>query len=284
MIPDFNKILDKSIDIWLWEDIGDGDHTTLSTIPINAEGKANLISKDHGVVAGIFAIKKIMHKFDSKLKLTVIKDDGSTITPGDVIYEVKGSVHSILQTERLCLNLLQRLSAVSTQTRKYTEKLSAYKTKILDTRKTTPGLRFLEKEAVKLGGGNNHRTGLYDMILVKDNHIDFAGGIENAIKSVHEYLRRTGKTLKVEIEARSLDDVKTILNQGGVDRILLDNFSPENTRKAVQIIGGKCETESSGGITYDNLTDYAECGVDYISVGALTHQIQSLDLSLVASF
>ncbi len=284
MNPLFEDLLDKSIDIWFSEDIGDGDHTTLSTIPAAATGSARLLAKDNGVLAGIFIVQKLMNRFDPGLSCTTFLPDGSKIKNGDIIFELNGSVQSILQVERLSLNLLQRLSGIATETARYVEHLKGYKTKILDTRKTTPGLRFLEKEAVRLGGGVNHRVGLYDMILIKDNHIDFAGGIKNAITAARKYMKEKGLSLKVEVEARDLEDVKTILLTGSVDRILLDNFSPSLTRDAVDLIGGSTETESSGGITYETLRDYAACGVDYISSGALTHQIKSLDLSLKASF
>ena len=280
----FDELLDQSVNIWLKEDIGGGDHTSLSTIPAEAIGKAFLLSKDEGVIAGIFVVEKVIQRFDKRLTLKIDIPDGSIIHYGDIIFEMHGPVQSILQVERLSLNLLQRLSGIATQTQRYVDRLEGFKTRILDTRKTTPGLRFLEKEAVKLGGGVNHRTGLYDMILIKDNHIDFAGGIEKAIEAAKKYLLDNQLNLKIEVEARSLEDVHKILDAGGVDRILLDNFSPALTIEAMQIIAGKVETESSGGITYENLRDYAACGVDYISVGALTHQIKSLDLSLKADF
>jgi nicotinate-nucleotide pyrophosphorylase (carboxylating) len=280
----FKDLLEKSIQIWFSEDIREGDHTTLSTIPPTATGKASLLVKDDGILAGVFAVQEVLKSFDDQLSIKVFLEDGSIIKPGDIALTIYGPVRSILQVERLCLNLLQRLSGVATQTRDYVKKLEGLKTKILDTRKTTPGLRFLEKEAVRLGGGVNHRTGLFDMILIKDNHIDFAGGIENAIRNAKRYLKNNNLSLKIEVEARNLSDVNKILGEGGVDRILLDNFSPELTSKAVFLINGKIETESSGGITIDTIRDYAECGVDYISVGALTHQIKSLDLSLKATF
>ncbi len=280
----FDDLLDQSIDIWFAEDIGDGDYTTLSTIPEEARGKAQLLVKDSGIIAGVFIASRIYAKFDPSLSLRVIIPDGSVIRPGDIIYEVSGSVRSILQTERLVLNVMQRLSGVATQTREYVRLLEGFKTRILDTRKTTPGMRYGEKEAVKLGGGFNHRVGLFDMILIKDNHIDFAGGISNAIRQAKEYLKEHGKDLQIEIEARSLGDVDEILRVGGVDRILLDNFTPELTRTAVGMIAGRLETESSGGITKETMREYAAAGVDFISVGALTHQIKSLDLSLKAAF
>ena len=284
MNPLFDELLDQSISIWLKEDIGAGDHTTLSTIPPEAKGKAVLLAKDEGIIAGIFIVKDVIKRFDDQLFLDVFIPDGSPIQNGDIILEMKGSVQSILQVERLSLNLLQRLSGIASQTRHYVRQLDGYKTRILDTRKTTPGLRFLEKEAVRLGGGMNHRTGLFDMILIKDNHIDFAGGIEKAIEAAKKYLQVNKLELKIEVEARSLEDVRKILSTGGVDRILLDNFSPALTMEAMKIIGERVETESSGGISFGTLRDYAACGVDYISVGALTHQIRSLDLSLKAYF
>ncbi|MGC9342381.1 MAG: carboxylating nicotinate-nucleotide diphosphorylase [Bacteroidales bacterium] len=284
MNPNFEELLQQSMEIWLAEDIGDGDHTTLSTIPENAKGKANLIAKDQGIIAGIFAILKLIEKFDPELETKVYISDGSPIKYGDTILSLHGKVHSILQIERLMLNLLQRLSGIATQTHLYAKELEGFKTKILDTRKTTPGLRFLEKEAVRLGGGVNHRVGLFDMILIKDNHIDFAGGVKKAIEASKKYLSANNLKMKIEVEARNLNDIEEILDAGGVDRILLDNFSTELTKKAVALINGRVETESSGGISFKTLKDYAVCGVDYISVGALTHQIKSLDLSLKAVF
>ena len=278
----FEQLINQSIDIWFSEDIGEGDHTTLSTIPENITGKAKLLVKDNGVIAGIDIAQKVMKKFDPSLSSKVFIPDGSTIKNGDIVFEIEGSARSILQTERLILNLLQRLSGVATQTRIYADALSGLKTKVLDTRKTTPGLRILEKEAVRLGGGINHRVGLFDMILIKDNHIDFAGGIEKAIRQCKSYLIEKNKDLKIEVEARSISDVDKILLEGGVDRILLDNFTIQQTREAVKIINGRTQTESSGGITLSTIRSYAECGVDFISVGALTHQIKSLDLSLKA--
>ncbi|MCK4921503.1 MAG: carboxylating nicotinate-nucleotide diphosphorylase [Bacteroidales bacterium] len=278
----FEQLINQSIDIWFSEDIGEGDHTTLSTIPENITGKAKLLVKDNGVIAGIDIAQKVMKIFDPSLSSKVFIPDGSTIKNGDIVFEIEGSARSILQTERLILNLLQRLSGVATQTRIYADALSGLKTKVLDTRKTTPGLRILEKEAVRLGGGINHRVGLFDMILIKDNHIDFAGGIEIAIRQCKSYLKEKNKDLKIEVEARSISDVDKILLEGGVDRILLDNFTIQQTREAVKIINGRTQTESSGGITLSTIRSYAECGVDFISVGALTHQIKSLDLSLKA--
>ncbi len=279
-----NDHLIKLIDLWLAEDIGEGDFTTLSTIPADAEGKAKLLVKQEGIIAGVRVATEIFRRFDEDMKTRIFIPDGSFIKSGDVVFEVSGKVRSILQTERLVLNVLQRMSGVASQTRIYVQKLEGLKTKVLDTRKTSPGMRFLEKEAVKLGGGENHRFGLYDMILIKDNHIDFSGGIAKSLDCTRKYLAEHNKNLKIEIEARSLADIREILNSGGAYRILIDNFSPSLTREAVKLIDGACETESSGGITLENLRDYAECGVDYISVGALTHQIKSLDLSLKATF
>lgn len=264
------------------EDIGDGDHTTLSSIPADAMGKSRLIIKETGVVAGVDVALEVFRYFDPELKVTVFIQDGSEVKPGDVVFEVEGKVHSLLQTERLMLNIMQRMSGVATTTRKYVKELEGTKTRVLDTRKTTPGMRLLEKEAVALGGGVNHRIGLYDMILLKDNHVDFAGGIENAIQRAKDYLKAKGKDLKIEIEVRSLDELERVMKIGGVDRIMLDNFDTETTREAVKRIAGKYETESSGGITFKTLRQYAECGVDYISVGALTHSVKSLDISFKA--
>jgi len=264
------------------EDIGDGDHTTLSSIPADAMGKSRLIIKEAGVVAGVEVAKEVFNFFDPELKVEVFIQDGSEVKPGDIVFEVEGKVHSLLQTERLMLNIMQRMSGVATTTRKYVKELEGTSTRVLDTRKTTPGMRLLEKEAVKLGGGVNHRIGLYDMILLKDNHVDFAGGIENAIKRANDYLKEKGKDLKIEIEVRNFDELERVLKHGGVHRIMLDNFNIENTKEAVRRINGKYETESSGGITFSNLRQYAECGVDYISVGALTHSVKSLDISFKA--
>lgn len=274
--------LDNLIRLAFQEDIGDGDHTSLSTIPPDATGKARLLVKEPGILAGVEVAERVFQLFDPSLLLTIYLKDGAQIKKGDVAFEVEGKVLSILQCERLVLNFMQRLSGIATQTREYAARLEGLKTKVLDTRKTTPGLRLLEKWAVKLGGGENHRIGLYDMILIKDNHIDFSGGITQAVQSARAYLNAAGKGMKIEVEARNLADVEEILAIGGVDRIMLDNFNLENTRKAVKRIAGAAETESSGGITLETLRDFAECGVDYISVGALTHQIKSLDLSLKA--
>jgi nicotinate-nucleotide pyrophosphorylase (carboxylating) len=277
-----NSDIDRFIQCAINEDIGDGDHTSLAIIPGHSTGKAQLIVKDEGIIAGVDIAKRIFEKFDKTIHVKILIPDGKNVIYGDVVFTVEGKVLTILQCERLVLNVMQRMSGIATQTNKYMKQLNGYKTKVLDTRKTTPGMRMLEKLAVKLGGGENHRIGLYDMILIKDNHIDFAGGIEKAITSVKEYLIKSKKNLKIEIEARNLSDVKKILEIGGIHRIMLDNFDQADTRKAVRLINGKYEIESSGGITIDSLRDYAKCGVDYISVGALTHQIRSLDMSLKA--
>lgn len=273
---------EQLISLWFAEDIGDGDHTTLSCIPATAKGKSQLIIKENGVLAGVEVARRIFHAFDPELQMTVFIKDGANVKAGDIAFVVEGKIQSLLQTERLMLNIMQRMSGVATRTRQYVNKLEGTNTRVLDTRKTTPGLRLLEKEAVKIGGGVNHRIGLYDMILLKDNHVDFAGGIDKAILRAKDYLKTKGKDLKIEIEVRNFDELAQVMKIGGVDRIMLDNFSVENTRKAVQIIDGKYETESSGGITFETLRDYAECGVDFISVGALTHSVKSLDMSFKA--
>lgn len=273
---------EQLIALWFAEDIGDGDHTTLSCIPATAQGKSQLIIKEKGVLAGVEVARSIFQAFDPELKMQVYINDGAEVMPGDVAFDVSGKIQSLLQTERLMLNVMQRMSGVATRTREYVRLLEGTKTHVLDTRKTTPGLRLLEKEAVRIGGGMNHRIGLYDMILLKDNHVDFAGGIEQAIRRAQNYLKEKGKDLKIEIEVRSFDELAQAMAVGGVDRIMLDNFSVADTRKAVEIIAGKFETESSGGITFDTLRDYALCGVDYISVGALTHSVKSLDISFKA--
>lgn len=276
------KLIDELIKLAFAEDIGDGDHTTLCCIPAEETGKSKLLIKEAGVLAGVDIARRIFNAFDSDLKMTVYIEDGAEVKPGDVAFVVEGKVQSLLQTERLMLNVMQRMSGIATVTRKYVKQLDGLHTRVLDTRKTTPGLRMLEKAAVKIGGGVNHRIGLFDMILLKDNHVDFAGGIENAIHRAHAYLKEKGKDLKIEIEVRNLDELEEVMRVGGVDRIMLDNFTPELTRKAVERIGGKYETESSGGITFDTLREYAECGVDFISVGALTHSVKGLDMSFKA--
>jgi nicotinate-nucleotide pyrophosphorylase (carboxylating) len=276
------NLIDELIKLAFAEDIGDGDHTTLCCIPSDAEGAQKLIVKEDGVLAGVEMAKRIFAAFDPTLKMEQFLNDGDEVKVGDVAFIVRGKVQSLLQTERLMLNVMQRMSGIATVTRRYARQLEGLKTRVLDTRKTTPGLRIIEKEAVKIGGGVNHRIGLFDMILLKDNHVDFAGGITNAIKRAQAYLQEKGKDLKIEIEVRNLDELQEVMECGGVDRIMLDNFSPELTRKAVEMIDGRFETESSGGITFDTLRSYAECGVDYISVGALTHSVKGLDLSFKA--
>ncbi|MFP4047108.1 MAG: carboxylating nicotinate-nucleotide diphosphorylase [Bacteroidales bacterium] len=277
-----NLLKEKLIELAINEDIGDGDHSSLSCIPKRKKGKYKLIIKEDGIIAGIQEAKIIFTRIDKKIEFEQYLQDGTKVKPGDIAFTAKGKIHSLLQAERLVLNIMQRMSGIATNTKKYTEKLQGLSTKVLDTRKTTPGMRFFEKKAVVLGGGENHRLGLYDMIMLKDNHIDFAGGISQAIRKTLKYLQKKEKHLKIEIEARNLDEVKEILNTGGVDRIMLDNFSIDETRQAVKLINGQFETESSGGITLNTIRDYAECGVDYVSVGALTHHIKSLDMSLKA--
>ena len=278
-----DELIDELLDLAFAEDIGDGDHTTLCCIPADEMGKQHLLVKEEGILAGVEIAKKVFHKFDPELKMTVFINDGAHVKPGDVAFVVEGRVRSLLQTERLMLNIMQRMSGIATMTAKYMERLKGLKTKVLDTRKTTPGMRMLEKEAVRIGGGMNHRIGLFDMILLKDNHVDFAGGIANAINKANEYIQANHKDgMKIEIEVRNFDELDEALATGHVDRIMLDNFTPENTKKAVDIVAGRCELESSGGITFDTLRDYGECGVDYISVGALTHSVKGLDMSFKA--
>jgi len=277
-----NKFLDEFILNAIQEDIGDGDHSTLSCIPDNALGKAHLLIKETGILAGTEIALRVFTLIDKNLKIELFIHDGVKVNPGDIVFMVSGKTHSILKAERLVLNIMQRMSGIATTTSNYVEKIKGTKAKVLDTRKTTPGMRYLEKLAVKIGGGENHRMGLYDMIMLKDNHIDFAGGIKNAITKTHEYLKKFDKNLKIEVETRNLDEIKEVLHIGGIHRIMLDNFTVDNTKLAVQLINGKFEIESSGGITLDTIRSFAECGVDYISVGALTHHIKSLDMSLKA--
>lgn len=278
-----DELIDELLDLAFAEDIGDGDHTTLCCIPADEMGKQHLLVKEEGILAGVEIAKKVFHKFDPELKMTVFINDGVHVKPGDVAFVVEGRVRSLLQTERLMLNIMQRMSGIATMTAKYMDRLKGLKTKVLDTRKTTPGMRMLEKEAVKIGGGMNHRIGLFDMILLKDNHVDFVGGIANAINKANEYIKANHKDgMKIEIEVRNFDELDEALATGHVDRIMLDNFTPENTKKAVDIVAGRCELESSGGITFDTLREYGECGVDYISVGALTHSVKGLDMSFKA--
>lgn len=275
-------LIDQLIDLAIREDVGDGDHTSLACIPLNTNGKAQLLVKEEGIIAGVELAKLIFHKIDTSLIFTPILKDGDKIKSGDVTFYIEGSSQSILKAERLVLNFMQRMSGIATKTYHYTQLLQGLPTKILDTRKTTPGNRLIEKWAVQIGGGVNHRMGLYDMIMIKDNHIDYAGGIENAINKVVHYLENNNKKLKIEIEARDLKELDEILKVGKIHRIMLDNFSFENLITAVKLIDGKYETEASGGINEKTIRTYAECGVDFISVGALTHQINSLDLSLKA--
>lgn len=266
----------------LREDIGEGDHTSLSTIPANASGKARLLIKENGVLAGVDIARKVFYHTDDRIAMEQFIEDGTRVKKGDIAFEVSGSSISLLTAERTALNFMQRMSGIATQTRMMVDAIDGLPTKILDTRKTTPLLREVEKEAVRLGGGYNHRFGLYDMILIKDNHIDFAGGIAKAITACHEYMHHKGLRLAVEIETRNLDEVKQVLEHGNVNRIMLDNFSFKMLSEAVKMIGGKYETEASGGITLKTIRQYAECGVDFISVGSLTHHISSLDMSLKA--
>jgi nicotinate-nucleotide pyrophosphorylase (carboxylating) len=275
-------IIDQFILNSLNEDVGDGDHTSLATISAGAQGKAKLLIKDNGVLAGVELAAEIFRIVDAGLKMTAFLTDGAAVKYGDIAFEVEGNARSILTAERLVLNCMQRMSGIATNTRRVVELLKNTGTRVLDTRKTTPGLRYLEKWAVKIGGGVNHRFGLYDMILIKDNHVDYAGGIKQAIERTHQYLAEKNKKLEIEIEVRNLDELEQVLQTGGVNRILLDNFNFDNLRKAVSNIGGKYLTEASGGITIDNIREYAACGVDFISMGALTHSVKSLDMSLKA--
>ncbi len=277
-----DELIDALLELAFAEDIGDGDHTTLSTIPADAQGRSKLLIKEKGILAGVEVAEKILHKVDPNIKITIMLKDGAEVNPGDVAFTAEGAVRSLLVAERTMLNVMQRMSGVATMTRKYQDQLKGLHTKVLDTRKTTPGMRILEKEAVKIGGGMNHRIGLFDMILIKDNHEDFAGGLENAVHRAQEYCREKGKDLKIEVECRSLDDIRKTLEIGGVDRIMFDNFTPELTKEAVALVNGKVETESSGGITFDTLRAYGETGVDFISVGALTHSVKGLDMSFKA--
>ncbi|HTN69070.1 MAG TPA: carboxylating nicotinate-nucleotide diphosphorylase [Dysgonamonadaceae bacterium] len=278
-----NQLIDNLIDLAFAEDIGDGDHTTLCSIPTYAMGKANLIIKETGILGGVEIAKKVFHKIDPKLEIKILIEDGAKVKPGDVVFIVEGKVQSVLHAERIVLNIMQRMSGIATTTYKYVALIEGTNAKVLDTRKTTPGMRMLEKKAVRIGGGENHRIGLFDMILLKDNHVDFAGGIENAIKGAQKYLENKKKQLKIEIEVRNMDELNEVLRVGGVDRIMLDNFTPEKTKKAVGLVNGRIEVESSGGITLQTIRDYAITGVDYISVGALTHSVKGLDMSLIAS-
>ncbi len=277
-----DELINELIDLAFAEDIGDGDATTLCCIPAEAHGKQRLIIKEEGVLAGVEIARRVFERFDPELTMEVFINDGARVKPGDVAFVVSGKVRSLLQTERLMLNIMQRMSGVATTTARYQQCLEGLKTRVLDTRKTTPGMRLLEKEAVAIGGGCNHRIGLFDMILLKDNHVDFAGGIVPAIEAAHRWCEENNKPLKIEIEVRNFDELQQVLDHGGVDRVMLDNFTPADTRRAVALIAGRVETESSGGITLDTLRQYGECGVDYISVGALTHSVKSLDMSFKA--
>ncbi len=276
-----DQLIDDLLTLAFAEDVGDGDATTLSTIPADEVGRQRLIVKEEGILAGVEIARKVFEKFDPELKMTVYINDGAHVKPGDIAFVVEGRVRSLLQTERIMLNIMQRMSGIATVTARYQQRLEGLKTKVLDTRKTTPGMRLLEKEAVKIGGGCNHRIGLFDMILIKDNHVDFAGGIGAAVDAAKRYCKEKGKDLKIEVEVRNTDEINQAL-EAGIDRIMLDNFTPERTREAVKLIGGRVEIESSGGITLDTLREYGECGVDYISVGALTHSVKGLDMSFKA--
>ena len=277
-----HELIDRLIDLSFAEDIGDGDHTTLCCIPADAMGKSHLLIKEDGILAGVEIAKMVFHRFDPTMQVEVFIPDGAQVKKCDIAMVVTGKVQSLLQTERLMLNIMQRMSGIATMTHRYVERIAGTGAHVLDTRKTTPGMRMLEKQAVKIGGGVNHRIGLFDMILLKDNHVDFAGGIANAINRCHEYLQKKNLKLKIEIEVRNFDELQQVLDCGGVDRIMLDTFSVPDTKKAVEIIGHRYEVESSGNITIDTIRDYAEQGVDYISVGALTHSVKGLDMSFKA--
>ncbi|MCD8266156.1 MAG: carboxylating nicotinate-nucleotide diphosphorylase [Prevotellaceae bacterium] len=278
------ELNDRLIDLAFAEDIGDGDHTTLCCIPEGETGESLLLIKETGILAGVRVAKEVFNRFDKDLSVAVLKGDGSEVRPGDIVMSVKGRVRSLLQTERLMLNIMQRMSGIATMTHKYQQALldAGTQTRVLDTRKTTPGMRMLEKEAVRIGGGMNHRIGLFDMILLKDNHIDFCGGVHNAISKAKEYLRSKRLDLKIECEVRDFKELQEALKEG-CDRIMFDNFTPEDTRKAVEMVAGRAETESSGGITFDTMLPYAKAGVDFISFGALTHSVSGLDMSFKAA-
>lgn len=276
------EIIHQFIQNALSEDVGDGDHTSLATIEAGTQGKAKLLVKDTGILAGVGLAEEIFREIDPDLKLNIFLRDGAAVKPKDIAFEVEGDAQSILKAERLVLNCMQRMSGIATRTHDIVKLLEGTNAKVLDTRKTTPGLRYLEKWAVRIGGGVNHRIGLYDMILIKDNHVDYSGGIRQAIENANRYLKETGRKLAIEIEVRNLDELEQVLQTGNVNRIMLDNFSFDDLRQAVSVIKGQYVTEASGGITIDNIRDYADCGVDYISVGALTHSVKSLDLSLKA--
>ncbi|MFI3305893.1 MAG: carboxylating nicotinate-nucleotide diphosphorylase [Rikenellaceae bacterium] len=279
---EYRPFVDELIELAIKEDIGDGDHTSLCCIPNTAQGKMRLLCKQEGVIAGVEIAQLILSRLDPDMKFVQLLTDGTRVVSGDVAFTVEGRVQSLLQAERILLNIMQRMSGVATETARYVAQLDGLHTKVLDTRKTTPGMRVLDKMAVKIGGGENHRIGLFDMILLKDNHIDFAGGVFEAVAAARKYLVDNNKEIPIECEVRTLDDIDAVFAAGGVDRIMFDNFSPELTRTAIAKVAGRCETESSGGINFDTMRGYAECGVDYISIGALTHQIKSLDMSLKA--
>ena len=281
MLTENAKLL---INLAISEDIGDGDHTSLSTIPKDAIGKAKLLVKEYGVLAGIEVAKYIFNTIDNSAKIDSYLNDGNVVKYGDIAFSVTGNAQKILQSERLAFNFMQRMSGIATLTSKYVEKAEGTKAKVLDTRKTSPGLRYFEKEAVRIGGGTNHRFGLYDLIMIKDNHVDFAGGITKALEQTTQYLKSKDLNIKIEVETRNFIEIEEVLKSGIANRIMLDNFTVDNTKSAVNLINGACEIESSGGINLNTISDYAKCGVDYISVGALTHQINSLDLSLKADF
>ncbi len=282
MKAEYRPFVDELIELAIKEDIGDGDHTSLCCIPPKERGRMRLLCKQEGILAGVEVAELVLRRLDPEMTFEPLLADGTRVKVGDVAFYVEGTMQSLLRAERILLNIMQRMSGVATQTAIYADRLKGYKTKVLDTRKTTPGMRVLDKMAVKIGGGENHRIGLFDMILLKDNHIDFAGGVEQAVRGAKEYLKAMGKQIPIECEVRTLEDIDAVFRAGGVDRIMFDNFSPEQTKEAVERVAGRCETESSGGITLETLTDYAAAGVDFISVGALTHQIKSLDMSLKA--
>jgi nicotinate-nucleotide pyrophosphorylase (carboxylating) len=273
-------LLEKLLEIAILEDIGDGDHSSLSCIPNTAQGEVKLMVKQQGIIAGVEIAEKVYAKIDANIQFKRFIVDGKKVNFGDIVFSAKGKVHSLLQAERIVLNIMQRMSGIATQTRQYVDLIEGTKAKVLDTRKTTPGMRILDKMAVKIGGGENHRMGLYDMIMLKDNHVDFAGGVTQAIDKANSYLKYTGKKLDIEVETRNIEEIKQVIAIGGVKRIMLDNFTPTQTAEAVKVINGRFETESSGGITLETIRAYAETGVDFISVGALTHQIKSLDMNL----
>lgn len=277
-----NALIDRLIKLALVEDVGDGDHTSLSTIPVEKEGKAKLLIKEEGVLAGVAIALRIFNQVDPDLKTQVLIEDGANVNPGDIAFYVSGKVQSILVAERLALNIMQRMSGIATVTRRIVRSLKGTSTQVLDTRKTTPNMRIFEKMAVKIGGGVNHRFGLYDMILIKDNHVDYAGGISKALRSARTYLKENHKTLQIEIEVRSLQELQQVIDAGGADRILLDNFDFKTLKEAVKLVGGRFVTEASGGITEENVLQYAQCGVDFVSMGALTHSVKSMDMSLKA--